>query len=260
MKQPIALIFARGGSKRLLRKNVLPFCGKPLVEWSIIQACCSHSIGCENTYLSTDDDEIQEIGEKHKINIIRRPDWPNPDEISGAKVVIHALREIQKTRDVDTYVGMMPTSPMRLPDDVDRGVARYMELSKKYLDCEEINWVVPQQEMYFFKFLDDERMIYWLFNKRGYFGFEGSVSHVYSIKDYINRYDGIPTDKGFDNSNDWMEPGKVGRVIYHIKGQWFQRFDIDNRDDFDLCEFLMEKYILKGRGESVYYEYRNRDK
>ena len=87
--QVTAIIVARGGSKRLLRKNVLPFCGLPLVEWSILQAVCSHHIGAENTYLTTDDDEIAAIGEKHNLNIIWRPDWENPDKLSAA-FVVHA--------------------------------------------------------------------------------------------------------------------------------------------------------------------------
>ena len=64
-------------------------------------------------------------------------------------------------------------------------------------------------------------------------------------------------DQEFDNTNDWMEPGKIGCSFYVIEAQWFQQFDIDNRDDFDLCEYLMEKYVLKGCGERVYTEYRD---
>jgi pseudaminic acid cytidylyltransferase len=55
----VAIIPARGGSKRLPRKNIRMFCGKPLVAWSIIQALNSYFI--DDVYVSTDDQEIAEI-------------------------------------------------------------------------------------------------------------------------------------------------------------------------------------------------------
>ena len=257
MKQPIALIIARGGSKRLPRKNVLPFCGKPLVEWSILQAICSHSIGCENTYLSTDDDEIAAIGEKHKISIIWRPDWPNPDELTGTFVIRHATKEILRTRNFNTIVNIIPTSPVRFPDDMDRIIKRYIELKKKYQDCDEVSWAIRQKETYIWKYLDDNRACIWMYNKKGYFAIEGCMAHIHNIEAHSYQYGNVTTDQEFDNSNDWMKPGKVGRSFYIIEAQWFQQFDIDNRDEFDLCEFLMEKHVLKGRGEKVYTEYRD---
>ena len=58
----IAVIIARGGSQRVPRKNTKSFCGKSLVEWSIIQARCTRCLTDADIYLSTDDDEIAEIG------------------------------------------------------------------------------------------------------------------------------------------------------------------------------------------------------
>jgi len=51
----VAIIAARKGSKRLKNKNIKPFCGVPLVVWSIVQAQCSKLI--DRVYLSTDGDE-----------------------------------------------------------------------------------------------------------------------------------------------------------------------------------------------------------
>ena len=50
------IIPARGGSKRVPRKNVMEFCGKPLIAWSIEQAKASQYI--KDVYVSSDDDEI----------------------------------------------------------------------------------------------------------------------------------------------------------------------------------------------------------
>jgi CMP-N,N'-diacetyllegionaminic acid synthase len=57
MKQKsIVIIPARGGSKGLPRKNVLPICGKPLIAWNIEAALASEQV--EAVYVSTDDSEI----------------------------------------------------------------------------------------------------------------------------------------------------------------------------------------------------------
>ena len=250
----IAVIIARGGSKRLLRKNVLDFCGRPLVEWSIIQACCSHHLGPENTYLSTDDDEIVEIGKKHKIHIIRRPDWENPDAISGTVPIIHAIEEIRKTRDFVAHINVLPTSPVRFPDDLDRIIMRYTELKKLYPDCKEVDWTIPQREIVVHKYMDNVRMTFWLLNKSWYFGREGIAAHIYEPDHYLDSTDNR-LDKEIDNTNAWMEPGKAGRMMYYIEGKWFQQFEIDDKDSFELCEIMMEQYILKGRGAEIYEEY-----
>ena len=55
----IAIILARGGSKGIPRKNVLEFCGLPLVAWSVIQAKLTKEI--DEVYISSDCDEILDI-------------------------------------------------------------------------------------------------------------------------------------------------------------------------------------------------------
>ncbi|RYF04950.1 MAG: pseudaminic acid cytidylyltransferase, partial [Oxalobacteraceae bacterium] len=68
----LAVIPARGGSKRIPRKNVKPFCGQPMIAWSIAAARDS---GCfDRIIVSTDDDEIAEIAEAHGADVpFRRP-------------------------------------------------------------------------------------------------------------------------------------------------------------------------------------------
>lgn len=250
----VCIIPARGGSKRLLRKNVLSFCGLPLVEWSILQACCSHGIGPENTYLSTDDDEIASIGEKHNIHIIRRPDWPNPDKLSAGEPIKHAIKEIRKKRKIEAIINTLPTSPIRFPKDFDRLIKRYEDLEKIYPDCKEVDWTIPQRETVVHKYMDDARMMFYLLDKNWYFGQEGIASHIYEVEHYIKSTD-IAEDKDLLEANAWMRPGKAGRLLYYIRGQWFQQFEIDDQDSFELCEIMMNRYILKGRGAKVYEEY-----
>ena len=67
----IAVIPARGGSKGLPRKNILPLGNKPLIAWSIDAARASAYI--DEIVLSTDDTEIAEIAETCGVNTVLRP-------------------------------------------------------------------------------------------------------------------------------------------------------------------------------------------
>ena len=66
-KKVLAIIPARGGSKRLPRKNILPLGGKPLIGWSIEAAKQSKYI--DEVFVSTDDQEIADIVSSIGINI-----------------------------------------------------------------------------------------------------------------------------------------------------------------------------------------------
>lgn len=87
----IAIIPARGGSKRIPRKNIKNFCGKPMLAWSIEAAQAS---GCFNQILvSTDDDEIAAIAREHGATT----PFMRPAELSGhftgtTPVVRHAVQ------------------------------------------------------------------------------------------------------------------------------------------------------------------------
>ena len=106
-----AIIPARGGSKRLPKKNVRPFCGLPLVAWSIIQAKSSHLV--DQVYLTTDDDEIAEIGAAYGAEIIRRPYWADAHLVSAGRAQRHAARVIKEQWGdaFDAEMHMLPTSP-----------------------------------------------------------------------------------------------------------------------------------------------------
>ncbi|MES1264613.1 MAG: flagellar modification protein B, partial [Variovorax sp.] len=72
MSRTIATICARGGSKGLPRKNVLPFAGKPLIAHTIEHALASPRIS--GVYVSTDDDEIMEVAKRFGARVpYRRP-------------------------------------------------------------------------------------------------------------------------------------------------------------------------------------------
>ena len=67
----LAVIPARGGSKGLPRKNILPLVGKPLIAWSIESAINSAMI--DRVVVSTDDPEIAQVAEKFGAQVLMRP-------------------------------------------------------------------------------------------------------------------------------------------------------------------------------------------
>lgn len=115
----LALIPARGGSKGIPGKNLVPFGGKPLIAHSIDAARASSII--TDIIVSTDSDEIAAACEAHGIAVPRRRD-PSlaTDEAGMLGVALEALHWCQQDGlDVDTLVLLQPTSPLRNSADID---------------------------------------------------------------------------------------------------------------------------------------------
>ena len=107
-KSFLAIIPARGGSKRLPRKNVLDLCGKPLIAWSIEAGLNSKYI--DKVVVSSDDDEILEISKKFGAETIKRPDELASDTATTFDAIKHTIDNLEK---YDYIVLLQPTSPLR---------------------------------------------------------------------------------------------------------------------------------------------------
>ena len=128
----LGVVFARGGSKRLPRKNVRPLAGHPLVEWSCRAALAS---GIERVILSTDDDEISDIGRNVGIDVpFRRPAALADDFADWVDVILHAVEtsETHYEEQYDVVVLIQPTTPFVQSWDLDACVER---LSSEDLNC-----------------------------------------------------------------------------------------------------------------------------
>lgn len=119
------LIPARGGSKRLPRKNVLPFLGKPMLTWTI--ECAQASELFDTIHVSTEDEEIGRIAEESGGVWIHRPKMLAGDRITVAQVCEDFLnREENAGRSHEILVVLYPAAPLRTPDDI-RQVVRLVE-------------------------------------------------------------------------------------------------------------------------------------
>ncbi len=117
-KSFFALIPARGGSKRLPKKNLLELGGKPLLAWTIEAGLKSHYI--DAVCVSSDDDAILTLAEGYGIDTIRRPECLAGDTIDTFDVVAHALE--QSAMQYDYIVLLQPTSPLREAHHVDAAI------------------------------------------------------------------------------------------------------------------------------------------
>lgn len=120
----IAIIPARGGSKRLPRKNVLPLSGKPLIKWTIDEAIKADSI--DLIVVTSDDEEVLEIADEYKrksVFAIKRPPELSTDIAKSACVVRHVLLELSKVKILPKqFLLLQPTSPLRTVRDIQGAV------------------------------------------------------------------------------------------------------------------------------------------
>lgn len=118
----VAIIPARGGSKGIPRKNLLPVAGKPLVAWSIEAARRARTV--TRTLVSTDDDEIAGVARNHGAEVVMRPAEISGDTASSESALLHALDVLRGNGgpDPDVVVFLQATSPHRVPADIDGAV------------------------------------------------------------------------------------------------------------------------------------------
>jgi CMP-N,N'-diacetyllegionaminic acid synthase len=115
----IAIIPARGGSKRLPRKNLRPLCGVPLIAWSIRAAREAKLLS--EVYVSTDDLEIATEAHKYGAEVVMRPPEISGDESRIEDALRHVL--LSGIERPDVVVTLQPTSPVRPEGLVDRCIS-----------------------------------------------------------------------------------------------------------------------------------------
>jgi pseudaminic acid cytidylyltransferase len=118
----IALIPARGGSKRIPRKNIKLFFGKPMIAWSIEAASASGLF--DHIIVSTDDGEIAEIAKAHGAEVpFMRPAALSDDHTGTTPVVAHAIEWYREHNQMpDPVCCIYATAPFINAVDLQRGL------------------------------------------------------------------------------------------------------------------------------------------
>lgn len=118
MNKYLAVIPARGGSKRLPRKNILDLCGKPLIAWSIDEAKKSKYIA--KTLVTSDDEEILNISKKYGADISKRPSKLSSDSSTTYEALEHVISS--QEQEYEYIVLLQPTSPLRTSKHIDEAI------------------------------------------------------------------------------------------------------------------------------------------
>lgn len=128
----IAVIPARGGSKRIPRKNIRNFCGKPMLAWSIEAAQKS---GCiDRVIVSTDDPEIAAVAREHGADVPFMRPASLADDYAGTTVVVqHAVKWlISQGVDVSETCCLYATAPFVTAEDLRLGLDLLVQSSASY--------------------------------------------------------------------------------------------------------------------------------
>ncbi len=129
----IAIIPARGGSKRIPRKNIKDFCGKPMIAWSIEAALAS---GCfEQVIVSTDDLEIAEVSKKYGAEVpFLRPKELAGDFIPTRPVMQHAIKELTLAGfNIKDICCLQATAPLIKAHDIKDAYRKFVLQNKGFV-------------------------------------------------------------------------------------------------------------------------------
>lgn len=222
----LAIIPARGGSKRLSRKNILDLCGKPLIAYTIEAALKSKYI--DKVIVSSDDEEILNISSNFGADIIKRPYELANDTATTFDAIKHTIANVEK---YDYIVLLQPTSPLRNEKHIDEAIQL---LEKKKADaivsvCEMehsplwSNTLPKDGNMN--NFLKDE-----ILNKRSqdlekYYRLNGAI--------YICKTEKLLENKGFFLKDN----------IFAYKMDREHSVDIDEKIDFSIAQILMSENL-----------------
>ncbi|SDA36739.1 acylneuraminate cytidylyltransferase [Sphingomonas sp. NFR15] len=125
--QTLAIIPARGGSKGIPRKNVLPLGGVPLIAHSIHAARAASRV--DRVVVSTDDDEIASVARRYGAEVVRRPAELASDTASSEAALLHTLDALREGEgyEPDLLVFLQCTSPLTAPEDIDGTIAALID-------------------------------------------------------------------------------------------------------------------------------------
>lgn len=225
----VAILLARGGSKGVPRKNLIDFCGKPLMVWSIEQ--CLAAQGIDSVWVSSDSAEILEVAIAHGAHAIQRPDELAGDTATSESGLLHALEVIERQQGpVDLVVAPQATSPLREAADLERGLAVF----------------ATGQYDSLFSCSVAEDLYFW---QRAPSGELESVN--YDWRNRKRRQDHAP--QYIENGSFYMFQPQVlrkfnnrfGERIGMVEMEFWKTFEIDSIETLRLCSALMREFLLQ---------------
>jgi CMP-N-acetylneuraminic acid synthetase len=219
MSKTIAIIPARGGSKRLPNKNILILDGIPLLAHSILYAKANPEI-IDEVYVSTDDKNIKKIAIEYGAKVIDRPASISGDLEPTISTLVHVLNSIES--EAENVVLLQPTNPLRPENLLKECFLKFQETK-----CESL-FTVSQNHHKLGKIIDHKFQPYnYTIGQRSQdiepLFFENGLLYITKSKSILENK--IITEDAFPY------------LVNHI----FANVDIDTQDDFDYAEYLIKK-------------------
>lgn len=220
-KKILAIIPARGGSKRLPKKNILHFCGKPLISWTIEETQKSKYI--DKIIVSSDDDDILNVVKKYSIGSIKRDKSLSKDTSTTIDVVLDVIN--RQTEKYDYILLLQPTSPLRTVNDINNA-------------CE----LLVQKEAYsIISMCETEHPIQWCTKLDKYNCLDNFIQNINTQRSqeqevhyrlngaiYLIKIDEFTREKSFFSNTK--------SYAYIMDKQ--SSIDIDDKFDFNLAEYI----------------------
>ena len=212
----LAVIPARGGSKRLPRKNILSLGGKPLIAYSI-EAARKSKLLCDHI-VSSEDEEIISVAKSCGGNVpFVRPDSLAGDSIRNSDNLIHALEwyEAKNKEIVDAIILLQPTAPLRQSWHIDHSI----ELFRNNPGADTLASVTgpyKKRDIIIKSLRDDGTLVNYCSSDKntGFYKYNASI--------YIVRREYLLKEKKFTSAKE------IGYVMDDIYSA-----DIDNEIDFE---------------------------
>jgi len=234
MANVVAIILARGGSKGIPGKNIIDFCGKPLIVWTIEQL--QQSRGINSIWVSSDSEKILSVSETFGAEIIHRPAEISGDAATSESGWLHALDYIEnKVSCVDFVVAPQVTSPLREPSDIERGLRDFQKQK-----CDSLFSCSIVEDLFFWKKMPD--------------GVLRSINYDYRNR---SRRQDMPKQYIENGSFYLFKPevlqeynNRFGCKIGMTEMEFWKMFEIDSMEDLKMCEALMKAFLLNiNKGE-----------
>ncbi len=224
----LAIIPARGGSKRLPKKNILDLNGKPLIAWTI-----EASLNCDyinETLVSSDNDEILNISKKYGANILKRPEYLASDTASSFDAIKHAIESCNET--FDYIVLLQPTSPLRNSKHITEAIDL---LEEKNADAIISVCKMEHSPLWSNTIPSDSNM-------ENFMGNEVKEKRSQDLETYYRLNGAIyicKKEKLLDENSFFIKNN-----IYAYKMSIEKSVDIDTKIDFKLANFYIEDEVL----------------
>ncbi len=229
----VAIIPARGGSKRIPRKNIKEFNGRPIRAWSILAAQDSKLF--DYIIVSTDDNKIKAIAEEYGATVpFIRPLDISGDNTPTVPVIAHAIKEINNLyrQKVEYACCIYPCSPLILATDLIKAFIILKQSRENFV------YPVTEYPHSVFRSMRQSK------NKKMEFLYpEYELTRTQDLEEIFH-------DAGqfyWGKANSWTQLRKMHTDGIGMKIPSYRVIDIDTRDDWKRAELLFQANLLQSK-------------